>query len=348
MKNEIKKEIKEEKVYKSMSDIEKKDAMWLWYPYIPMNMVTLIQGDPKCGKTYMLLDIISRITRGDKKPFSEERFEVGNVILQNNDDPLDYTLAKRLDQQGADRSRVFFVDESEKQLYFNDLSRLEKTIEEVNPSLIVFDPMQSFLGDININSIVDVRNALTPLKNIAEKYNCAIVLVQHLKKGFESKAIYKGVGSIDIIGFARSTIMIMKDKDNKEKRLFVPTSSNVEKEGHSLSYRITNNGLEWLDDLGEIDADELMKEESDTKIEYAKNFILGCLSNKDLTLGNDLIDKGTKIGHFAERTFNEARSRLAKDDYIELIKKNKTNYWKLKGKVQSDKVSDKSNSSSYN
>ena len=348
MKNEIEKEIKEEKVYKSMSDIEKKDPVWLWYPYIPMNMVTIIQGDPKCGKTYMLLDIISRITRGDKKPFSEERFEVGNVILQNNDDPLDYTLAKRLDQQGADRSKVFFVDESKKQLYFNNLSRLEKTIEEVNPSLIVFDPLQSFLGDININSQIEVRNALAPLKDIAEKYNCAIVLVQHLKKGSESKAIYKGVGSIDFIGFARSTIMIMKDKDNKEKRLFVPTSSNVEKEGHSLSYRITNNGLEWLDDLGEIDADELIKEEADTKIEYAKNFILGCLSNNELILGNDLIDKGVNIGKFAKRTFDEARSRLNKNDLIDEVIIDKAHYWKLKDKVQSDKVSDKSNSSSYN
>ena len=257
-------------------------------------------------------------------------------------------MAKRLDQQGADRSKVFFVDESKKQLYFNNLSRLEKTIEEVNPSLIVFDPLQSFLGDININSQIEVRNALAPLKDIAEKYNCAIVLVQHLKKGSESKAIYKGVGSIDFIGFARSTIMIMKDKDNKEKRLFVPTSSNVEKEGHSLSYRITNNGLEWLDDLGEIDADELIKEEADTKIEYAKNFILGCLSNNELILGNDLIDKGVNIGKFAKRTFDEARSRLNKNDLIDEVIIDKAHYWKLKDKVQSDKVSDKSNSSSYN
>lgn len=296
----------------------------------------------------MLLDIISRITRGDKKPFSEEKFEIGNIILQNNDDPIEYTLAKRLDQQGADRSKVFIVDESNEQLYFSDLTRLEKAIEEVNPSLIVFDPIQSFLGDININSIVDVRNALTPLKDIAERYHCAIVLVQHLKKGFESKAIYKGVGSIDIIGFARSTIMIMKDPSNKEIRLFVPTSSNVEKEGHCLTYRITDNGLEWLEDLGDKDADELIKEESDTKIEYAKNFILGCLSNKDLTLGNDLIDKGIKVGHFAKRTFDEARSRLAKNDNIELVKKDKVNYWKLKDKVQSDKVSDNLNNDSYN
>lgn len=347
MKNEVKGETKE-KVYKSLSDYEVKNPVWLWYPYIPKNMVTIIQGDPKCGKTYMLLDIISRITRGDKKPFSEERFEIGNIILQNNDDPIEYTLAKRLDQQGADRSKVFIVDESNEQLYFSDLTRLEKAIEEVNPSLIVFDPIQSFLGDININSIVDVRNALAPLKDIAEKYNCAIVLVQHLKKGFESKAIYKGVGSIDIIGFARSTIMIMKDPSNKEIRLFVPTSSNVEKEGHCLTYRITDNGLEWLEDLGDKDADELIKEESDTKIEYAKNFILGCLSNKDLTLGNDLIDKGIKVGHFAKRTFDEARSRLAKNDNIELVKKDKVNYWKLKDKVQSDKVSDNLNNDSYN
>lgn len=347
MKNEVKGETKE-KVYKSLSDYEVKNPVWLWYPYIPKNMVTIIQGDPKCGKTYMLLDIISRITRGDKKPFSEEKFEIGNIILQNNDDPIEYTLAKRLDQQGADRSKVFIVDESNEQLYFSDLTRLEKAIEEVNPSLIVFDPIQSFLGDININSIVDVRNALAPLKDIAEKYNCAIVLVQHLKKGFESKAIYKGVGSIDIIGFARSTIMIMKDPSNKEIRLFVPTSSNVEKEGHCLTYRITDNGLEWLEDLGDKDADELIKEESDTKIEYAKNFILGCLSNKDLTLGNDLIDKGIKVGHFAKRTFDEARSRLAKNDNIELVKKDKVNYWKLKDKVQSDKVSDNLNNDSYN
>lgn len=347
MKNETKGETNE-KVYKAFSEVETKEPVWLWYPYIPKNMVTIIQGDPKCGKTYMLLDIISRITKGDKKPFSEERFEIGNVILQNDDDPIDYTLAKRLDQQGADRSKVFIVDENNEQLYFDDLSRLEKTIEEVKPSLIVFDPIQSFLGDININSIVDVRNALAPLKDIAEKYDCAIVLVQHLKKGFESKAIYKGVGSIDIIGFARSTIMIMKDPSNKEVRLFVPTSSNVVKEGHCLTYRITDNGLEWLEDLGDKDADELIKEESDTKIEYAKNFILGCLSNKDLTLGNDLIDKGIKVGHFAERTFNEARSRLAKSDYIELVKKDKINYWKLKDKVQSDKVSDNSNNDSYN
>lgn len=347
MKNEVKEEIKE-KIYKSYADYDVKGVEWLWYPYIPKNMVTIIQGDPKCGKTYMLLDIISRITKGDKKPFSEERFEIGNVILQNDDDPIDYTLVKRLEQQGADRSKVFIVDESNEQLYFNDLSRLEKTIEKVKPSLIVFDPIQSFLGDVNINSIVDVRNALAPLKDIAEKYNCAIVLVQHLKKGFESKAIYKGVGSIDIIGFARSTIMIMKDPSNKEVRLFVPTSSNVVKEGHCLTYRITDNGLEWLEDLGDKDADELIKEESDTKIEYAKNFILGCLSNNELTIGNDLIDKGLKVGHFAERTFNEARSRLAKSDYIELVKKDKINYWKLKGKVQSDKVSDNSNNDSYN
>ncbi len=347
MKNETKRETNE-KVYKAFSEVETKEPVWLWYPYIPKNMVTIIQGDPKCGKTYMLLDIISRITRGDKKPFSEERFEIGNIILQNNDDPIEYTLAKRLDQQGADRSKVFIVDESNEQLYFSDLTRLEKAIEEVNPSLIVFDPIQSFLGDININSIVDVRNALAPLKDVAEKYNCAIVLVQHLKKGFESKAIYKGVGSIDIIGFARSTIMIMKDPSNKEIRLFVPTSSNVEKEGHCLTYRITDNGLEWLEDLGDKDADELIKEESDTKIEYAKNFILGCLSNKDLTLGNDLIDKGIKVGHFAKRTFDEARSRLAKNDNIELVKKDKVNYWKLKDKVQSDKVSDNLNNDSYN
>lgn len=328
---QIKNEVEKKKVeYVSYATIESKEVEWLWYPYIPKNMVTIIQGDPKCGKTFMLLDLISRITRGDNKPLSNEVFEVGNVILQNNDDPTDYTLANRLDIQGADKSKVFLIDESSEQLYFDDLSRLENTIKEVKPSLIVFDPIQSFLGDININSQVEVRNALAPLKNIAEKYNCSIVLVQHLKKGYESKALYKGVGSIDFIGFARSIIMVMKEPSDKEIRLFVHTSSNVAKEGNCLSYKITNKGLEWLEDLGDKDADELIQEESNTKVEYAKNFILGCLSNDESIYSNDLIDKGKKVGGFSKRTFDEARSILAKKQTIESIKKDGKIWWKLK------------------
>lgn len=30
----------------AMSDIQQEDVKWLWYPYIPLGKVTIIQGDP--------------------------------------------------------------------------------------------------------------------------------------------------------------------------------------------------------------------------------------------------------------------------------------------------------------
>ena len=338
MNENVKNEEVKEREYLRYSEIEKKEIEWLWYPYIPKGMVTIVQGDPKCGKTTMLIDIISRITNGYYKPLSIEKFDVGSVLLQNNDDQLS-VLRERLDKKKTNIDKVILVDENESKLYFDDLNRLINTIEKERPCLLVFDPIQAFMGDTNINSQVEVRNSLKPLKDIAEKYNCAIVLVQHLKKGFETKAIYKGAGSIDFVGFARSTIMIMKEPSDKDERLLLHTSSNVAKEGHCLSYRLTDNGVEWLEDKGDIDADLLVNEGADTKLEYAKNFIIGCLSTNNKVAGSEW-DNLMKVGGFKSRTFNSARSILSKNNIIESFKgEDRKTYWRLKNyKVQSCKV----------
>ncbi len=315
------------KYYIKYADVETKELEWLWFPYIPKGMVSIVQGDPKSGKTFMLIDIISRITRGDYIPLSEDKFEMGNVVLLNSDDPIEYALKKRLELQNADVEKVFTIDENIKKLYFKDLSRLEKLIEEKRPLLIVIDPIQAYMGDGDSNSMVQVRNALSPLKRIAEKYNVSIVLVQHLKKGNETKAIYKGAGSIDFVGFARSMMMVIKNTENDE-RLFLHSTSNVTKEGHCLSYKITNDGLEWLEDKGEVNVNEVANQDNNTKFENAKNFILGCIASKKEISANEL-QQLRNVGGFSERTFNGARSYLNQNNKIHSSKKNGRTYWSL-------------------
>lgn len=328
------KQINENKYFIKYSDVETKQIDWLWFPYIPKGMVSIVQGDPKSGKTFMLIDIISRITRGDYKPLSDEKFDVGNVIFQNSDDPIEYSLKGRFEKQKADTTRVFCVDEKKEKLYFNNLDKLKKLIEEKKPVLVVIDPIQAYMGDGDSNSMVQVRNALAPLKILAEQYNVAIVLVQHLKKGNETKAIYKGAGSIDFVGFARSMLMVVKDTENDE-RLFIHTTSNAAKEGHCLSYKITENGLEWLEDRGEVNADELISQDINTKFENAKNFILGCIASKKEITANELQDL-CKIGGFRKRTFDGARSILNKNNKIHQIKKNSRTYWALSSPLDSN------------
>lgn len=40
------------------SEIEAKEVKWLWYPYIPLGKVTLLQGDSGDGKSKLMLSIV--------------------------------------------------------------------------------------------------------------------------------------------------------------------------------------------------------------------------------------------------------------------------------------------------
>lgn len=47
----------------SLEDIKTKSVEWLWYPYIPLGKITIIQGDPGGGKTTLILRLSSLLSR---------------------------------------------------------------------------------------------------------------------------------------------------------------------------------------------------------------------------------------------------------------------------------------------
>ena len=51
-----------------MSEINAEEVQWLWYPYIPLGKLTIIQGDPGEGKTSFILAVIAALTRGEPLP----------------------------------------------------------------------------------------------------------------------------------------------------------------------------------------------------------------------------------------------------------------------------------------
>jgi hypothetical protein len=50
----------------NLADIGPQTVGWLWEPYLPTGMLTLLSGDPGCGTTYLALAIAAAITRGFK------------------------------------------------------------------------------------------------------------------------------------------------------------------------------------------------------------------------------------------------------------------------------------------
>jgi hypothetical protein len=55
---------------------------------------------------------------------------------------------------------------------------------------------------------------------------CAVICQRHLNKGNAPKAMYRGGGSIAIVGHARSALLVAQDPDDEQKRLLAVVKAN--------------------------------------------------------------------------------------------------------------------------
>ena len=56
-----------------MKNIKSEKIKWLWYPYIPLGKVTILQGDPGLGKTFIATQLAAIVSSGSRFPFSDDR-----------------------------------------------------------------------------------------------------------------------------------------------------------------------------------------------------------------------------------------------------------------------------------
>lgn len=198
----------------NMADVETKKVEFLWYPYIPYGKLTIIQGDPGEGKTTAVLQIAALLTKGEKLPEDDQEREPVNVIYQTAEDGLADTVKPRLEAAGADCSKVLVIDESEQGLSMSDL-RIEEAIKQTGAKLVILDPIQAYLGSgVDMHRANEIRPVMKHLGDIAEKYNCAIILIGHMNKASGSKSTYRGLGSIDFQATARSVLIVGRVKDD--------------------------------------------------------------------------------------------------------------------------------------
>lgn len=176
-----------------MSDIEEKVVQWLWYPFIPFGKVTLIQGNPGKGKTWLAMALCAYCTAGKELP-NALPIEPFNVFYQTAEDGVGDTIKPRLAKCGADMTRVRFINEEEKQLSMTD-ERIEKAIRQNHVRLMIMDPIQAYLGaNVDMNRANEIRPLFRNLSNIAERTGCAIVLIGHLNKASGVQSDYRTLG----------------------------------------------------------------------------------------------------------------------------------------------------------
>lgn len=270
-----------------MDQVEVEEIEWLFYPFIPYGKVTIIQGDPGEGKTTVVLQIIAKLTKGEailsetSEGKSEETgVEPINVIYQTAEDGLGDTIKPRLLAAGADCSRVLVIDDQDQPLTMVD-ARLEEAIIQTKARLVVLDPIQGFLGaGVDMHRANEIRPLMKRISVLAEKYQCAIILIGHMNKNSNGKSSYRGLGSIDFQAAARSVLIVGRVKDEPEIRVICHVKSSLAPEGDAIAFRLDKEkGFHWIGKY-DISAEDLLSGDGrGQKIRSAKEFLKEILAN---------------------------------------------------------------------
>ena len=292
-----------------MADVQAESVNWLWEPYIPRAKVTLLEGDPGVGKSWLSLAISTAVSLGKGLP-GQNNGNPASVLLASAEDGLGDTIRPRLDTMKADLSRVFAVDG----LFTLDdsgLAMLEGYIVDNKPMLVVLDPLVGYISAaVDIHRSNEVRAVMSKLAALAEKYKVAILAIRHLTKGGMAKPIYRGLGSIDFTAACRSVLLAGYDPANPQSRGLVHIKSNLAPTGDAIGFEITDGSFYWTGNSDLTAAKILAVEDSEGKSAFdeATEFLKEELENGPVEARQVLRD--ARNVSIAERTLKRAKDKL--------------------------------------
>lgn len=293
-----------------LDTIETQELTFLWYPYIPLGKLTLLEGDPGVGKSWIMLAVTTAISQGHGLPPNFGPNDIGYTLIASAEDGLADTIKPRLALMQAETSNICAIDG----LFTLDdtgFEILEGYIKQVKPILVIIDPLVAYLsGEMDINKANQVRYATARLARSAEKYNLAMVAVRHLTKGSSVKPLYRGLGSIDFTASARSVLLSGHDPESPETRGIVHIKSNLSPKGDPIGFKITRErAFEWLTS-STLTADQILAAgKGDTSaLNVVKTFLMDALGGGE-QLARDIYTEADNLG-ISKATLNRARLEL--------------------------------------
>jgi putative DNA primase/helicase len=301
---------------------------WIWKGRIPQGKQTVLDGDPGLGKSLLSLDLAARVSQGRAMPDGSRGDLLsarGVVIVSAEDDPSD-TIRPRLEAAGANLSRIGLLtavldaDGESRPPHLGDIDILRSVIQEMDAGLVIIDPLMAHLpNDRDSHRDQDIRRTLAPLSILANETGVAILVVRHLNKTASGNPIYRGGGSIGIIGAARSGLLVAPDPDDAEGqvRVLASTKCNLSAPSPSLRYRVVEQKtgvpkIEWLGQSSQTAATLLMATEEDqearTERDAAAAWLREMLANGSVLAKH--VFAGARQAGLSEKTLRRAAKSI--------------------------------------
>lgn len=334
---------------KYFSEVEAKPILWLWKERIPKGKLTIFSGDPDCGKTTVLCDLIARYTTGRDYPDgAANTIGAGEVLMLNcEDDPAD-TIKPRLLAAGADVSRVSQLEgvitevgdkREERMLALDtDLALLERELKN-NPQigLVTVDPITSYLGKSDMLKEQELRRLLVPVKDLCERLGVTVIANGHFNKRSDVSALHKIGGAVAMSGVARAAWLFAKNPEAEGEYLMLLGKNNLTKKRTGMKYRFGTKDLStgeapfivWGGDA-DSDADSVFttaNDSSEKRRAKAERFLSEYLAD-GMKKSDEVLAEGKKH-RLSRSALFEAKKELG----IAARKIGNEWYWELSGEL---------------
>lgn len=224
------------------SAVTRRHADWLWTtedmdPHtvgvnaamIPLHGLTLIAGREQAAKSTLCWWLAAQVTHGLLP--GHYAGQPRDVVIMASEDS-ETKIRRRLEAAGADLDRVYLpVKRTSDGITLpisihDDLDTLTALLTNIEPGLVIFDPIKDFLGDgINTDREDEVRPVLTPLLKLTEDCGAAVVGLHHLNKSLKGDFLTRLTGSGAFKNVSRSVIGVAHELST-DRRLVQLVKSN--------------------------------------------------------------------------------------------------------------------------
>lgn len=213
------------------------EPRWAVHGLIPEG-VSLLVGSPKFGKSWMCLGLAIAVAHGGKA-LGKIDVEQGSVLYA----ALEDTPRRLQDRLGT----LLRGSEPPAKLHITtELPRIPVAIdilagwldEHPDARLVMLDVFRKVkpIGDGRSTAYDSDYDAIGPLKQLAEKYGVAIVLVHHSRKMADDSDVFNEVsGSTGLTGAVDATLIAKRARDTSEATLHI-TGRDVTEGSHALSW----------------------------------------------------------------------------------------------------------------
>ncbi len=308
---------------KTAAELDDSPVEWLIPGWIPKRGITLLCADGGTGKTFVWISLLASLSKGESTflRYDPEIKEEQIVMCFSGEDP-ENILHSRFEKAGANLQNVYVsAQDSDISQDITFQSRfLEDIIRSYRPAIVVFDPLQSFIGsNVDMSRRNQMRSALKPLAYISSKYNLPVLIIMHTNKRPGESGRDKMADSSDIWDQARSVMMCGFD-ENKQRYISLEKSSYANHmEVPTVIFSLDDGKVHFIETTTKKmkdfvrDARDQRKEASvldhPTKKKECANDILQILAEHDGECPGEIL-----VGSLAERGYSNKTIRSARED----------------------------------